>query len=95
MSVLKAKTNELKMVNNDFQTIIRRYNSLVTSFYKRINDVKDKTDEWSGSDAIHFIDTINKNKVLYDKVGKTMTEYSNCLNSLAEDINNLVKIDKI
>ena len=95
MSILKAKTNELKMVNNDFQMIIRRYNSLVTSFYKRINDVNDKTNEWSGSDAKHFIDTINKNKTLYDNLGKTMTNYSNCLNSLVEDIDNLVKIDNI
>lgn len=95
MSVLNIKTNEIKMVNSDFDTIINRYNTLVSSFYQRINAIEEKTNEWSGNDAQRFIEMINKNKILYENLGKVLKSYSNCLNSIVVDIDRLVKVNKL
>jgi len=95
MSLIKANTNNLKNISKEIMDLSYKYNDLVNRFYQRINGINGKTNEWAGSDAINFIETINREKNIYETIGKTMREYSIQLDAFTKKIDDLIKLNSI
>ena len=65
MSLLKVNTIELQEISKELMELSSKYNDLVTKYYQRINGINGKTNEWAGTDAMNFINTVNKEKHIY------------------------------
>lgn len=92
MSLIKANTNNLDDISKEIMTLSNKYDELITMFYQRVNGIKTKTFEWAGSDADNFINLVNKDKIVYEIIGKTLKQYSLELDSISNEINNLIKL---
>lgn len=95
MSLLKVNTTEITEISKEIMELSYKYNELVNRYYQRINGINGKTNEWSGEDATHFINTINKERNIYDTVGKVMREYSIQLDGYVKTIEDLVKLNSV
>lgn len=95
MSLLKVNTIELQEISKELMELSSKYNDLVTKYYQRINGINGKTNEWAGTDAMNFINTVNKEKHIYDTVGKVMREYSVQINGYVKSVEDLVKLNSI
>ena len=95
MSLLKVNTTELHEISKEIMELSYKYNEIVNKYYQRINGINGKTNEWSGEDANHFIDTINKEKDIYQTVGKIMRDYSIQLDGYVKTVEELVKLNSI
>ena len=93
MSLVKANIDNLQVMSKDIMDLSVKYNNLVDKFYKRINGINSKTFEWSGSDAEFFISSINKERAVYETIGKVLREYSLELNEISKNITELIKLN--
>ena len=60
MSLLKVNTTELYEISKELMELSYKYNDLVNKYYQRVNGINGKTNEWTGIDAVNFINTIIK-----------------------------------
>ncbi len=95
MSLLRVNTTELHEISKELMELSYKYNDLVNKYYQRINGINGKTNEWAGSDATNFINTVNKEKNIYETVGKTMREYSVQLEGYTKTVEDLIKLNSL
>ncbi len=95
MSLIKVNTDSLKEISKEIRDLSYKYNDLVNRYYQRINGINGKTNEWRGEDAERFIYIINKEKVVYETVGKAFQDYSIKLDGFSKTIEDLIKLNSI
>lgn len=95
MSLIKANVENLQVLSKEIMDVSVKYNNLVDRFYKRINGINTKTFEWIGTDAEYFINSINKEKSVYETMGKVLREYSLELDDISKSIDDLIKLNSI
>jgi uncharacterized protein YukE len=95
MSLIKVNINNLSDISKEIMDLSYKYNDLVDRFYQRVNGINGKTNEWRGLDAQRFIDTINKEKIIYETISKTFKDYSIKLDEYNKKIEELIKLNSI
>ena len=93
MSLVKVDVENLRTMSKDIMDLSVKYNNLVDKFYKRINGINSKTFEWTGSDSEYFVNFINKEKPIYDTIGKVLRDYSLELDKITKTIDDLIKLN--
>ncbi len=95
MSLLRTNVDNLQSISRELMELSKKYNDLVDQFYRRINGINGRTNEWFGEDADYFINSINKERNVYQTIGRVMRDYSIDLDSFSKSIDDLSKLDSM
>lgn len=79
--ITKIDTREIEQIAKDLKQLADDYNSLITSFFKRMNEVTTITKEWVGNQANFYFDKVFQDKMMY-------IEYGNMLRNIPTKLDN-------
>ena len=93
MKDINMDTQRIRECGNDIMSLSVELNEIITVLFNHINTLNNKTGEWKGNSANHFIADANIDKIQYLKMkdsiyqnGKYLTDYADSMEKIINEV---------
>ena len=80
---MKANTKEMKNIASQIYSKGVEYQLLITKMYKKINDMPNNTQEWSGNKAKEYVNIVLLDKEEFMRIGDDLKAYGRTIADIA------------
>ncbi len=91
MGITYVKTEEIDSIGNELNNLCNEYNNEINKLFKRLSEVPNITQEWTGKQSRTYFSIVAKDKQSFVEVGNQLSYIAQKIKSDAAEIDRSIK----